>query len=146
MSSPITVEAVVGVSPEKVWEYWIGPEHITKWCQASDDWHAPAAENDVRVGGRFTTVMAAKDGSAKFDFAGAYTAVEPAALLEYRMDDGRMCRVTFAAVDGGTRVTETFDPESENAEELQRAGWQAILDSFKKYAESRSSIADHAGA
>ena len=121
---------------EKVWQYWNEPEHITQWAFASDDWEAPTAENDVRVGGKFRTVMAAKDKSSSFDFSGTYTAVKEHALIEYDMTDGRHVKVEFKDTPEGVRVTETFDPEHENSEEVQRSGWQTILNNFKKYVES----------
>ena len=133
----ITVQSVVKGPIEKVWESWIKPEHIVQWAFASNDWEAPAAENDLRVGGKFKTTMAAKDKSASFDFTGAYTDVKEHELIEYDMDDGRHVKVEFAELPqkGGVKITETFDPESENPKEMQRSGWQAILDNFKKYAE-----------
>ena len=132
----IITEAVVHAPIEKVWEYWTSPEHITKWAFASDDWEAPHAENDLRVGGTFKTVMAAKDKSAGFDFTGVYTAVERHALIEYDMDgDKRHVRIDFETVPEGVRVVVTFDPEKVNSVELQRSGWQAILDNFKKHVE-----------
>lgn len=131
----ITVETVVHAPIGTVWEYWTKPEHITKWAFASDDWEAPEAENDLRVGGKFKIVMAAKDKSAQFDFTGTYSAVEEHKHIAYDMDDGRQVKVTFEQIPDGVRVTETFDPEHENPEEMQRAGWQAILDNFKKYVE-----------
>ena len=137
--SPITVETTVYAPVEKVWEMWNGPEHIPHWAFASDDWEAPSAENDVREGGTFKTVMAAKDRSAQFDFTGTYTKVVPNKQLEYVMDDGRKVSVTFEKIDeDATKITETFDPENENTEEVQQSGWQAILDNFKKYAEANS--------
>lgn len=138
MTTPITIQTTITLPPEKVWEYWTGPEHIVKWAFASDDWEAPRAENDVRVGGRFVTVMAAKDGGTSFDFSGVYTVVVPAERLEYEMGDGRNVTVQFERVEGGTKVTQTFDPEDTNPIEMQRAGWQSILDNFKKYAESQA--------
>lgn len=132
----ITVEAVVNAPIEKVWSCWNEPEHITKWCAASDDWHAPSAENDLREGGNFKTRMEAKDKSFGFDFGGVYTAVKPNELIEYDMSDSRHVKIEFATTPGGVKVTETFDPETQNTEELQRNGWQAILDNFKKYTES----------
>lgn len=132
----ITVETTIHAPAQKVWDCWTMPEHITKWCQASDDWHAPAAENDVREGGRFKTTMAAKDGSAGFDFAGTYTAVVPLERIEYVMDDERKVSILFQNVEGGVQVTETFELENENPEEMQRQGWQAILENFKKYVEA----------
>lgn len=121
---------------EKVWEFWNQPEHIMNWAFASDDWEAPAAENDLQVGGKFVTTMAAKDKSVSFDFSGVYTKVDNHESIEYSMDDGRKVSVKFETVPEGTKITETFDPENENPEEMQRAGWQAILDNFKKYVEA----------
>lgn len=132
---PITVETIVNAPVEKVWKYWNTPEHITKWCQASDDWHAPFAENDARTGGKFKTRMEAKDGSMGFDFEGVYSNVQPNKVMEYAMGDGRRVKIDFADQAGRTKVTETFDPESTNPIEMQRGGWQAILDNFRKYTE-----------
>jgi len=134
--NPITVQATVKAPMAKVWESWNEPEHITKWAFAQDDWDVPSAENDLRTGGKFTTVMAAKDKSAQFDFSGIYTVVKDNELIEYDMDDGRHVKASFAETPEGVQVTETFDPENENSEELQRNGWQAILDNFKKYTEN----------
>lgn len=132
----ITVETIVKVPMAKVWEYWNKPEHIEQWAFASDDWEARDAENDVRVGGKFKTTMAAKDKSASFDFTGIYTAVKEHELIEYDMDDGRHVKVEFTQLPEGVKVIETFDPENENPEEMQRSGWQAIMDNFKKYVEN----------
>lgn len=138
MANPITVETTVEAPIEEVWEYWNEPKHIMKWAFASDDWEAPAAENDLRVGGKFKTTMAAKDKSESFDFTGVYTEVIDHELIEYTMDDGRKVKVEFEETPSGVKVTETFDPENENSEEMQRAGWQSILDNFKKYTESKN--------
>lgn len=132
----ITVETIVNAPIQKVWDYWTLPEHITKWCQASADWHAPYAENDVREGGRFKTTMAAKDGSAEFDFGGTYTEVRPHAYIAYEMDDGRKVQIRFEEQGDATKIIEAFDPESENPIEMQRTGWQSILNSMKTYTES----------
>lgn len=137
MKSAITVQTVVNAPVEKVWECWNKPEHITGWAFASDDWEAPSAENDLRVGGRFKTTMAAKNKSASFDFTGVYTNIKEHKLIEYDIDDGRHVKVEFTESPEGVKVTETFEPENENPEEMQRSGWQAILDNFKKYAEGR---------
>ena len=133
---PITVQTTVNAPRARVWDCWNLPDHVTQWAFASEDWEAPDSENDLRVGGTFKTVMAAKDGSASFDFTGVYTAVREHELIEYDMSDGRHVKIEFAETPGGVKVSETFDPESENSEELQRSGWQAILDNFKKHAES----------
>lgn len=132
----ITVEALVNAPVEKVWKYWAEPKHITQWCQASDDWHAPHAENDLKVNGKFTTTMAAKDGSMSFDFGGVYTNVQLHKVIEYTILDGRKVKVAFSDINGKTKVTETFEAEDTNPVEMQRGGWQAILDNFKKYTES----------
>jgi uncharacterized protein YndB with AHSA1/START domain len=131
----VTVETMINAPLEKVWESWTGPDHIVKWCFASDDWEAPHAENDVRTGGKFKTVMAAKDKSTSFDFGGTYTKVKEFELIEYDMGDGRHVKIEFAKLPEGVKVTETFDIEAVNSKEMQRAGWQAILDNFKKYTE-----------
>ena len=133
---PITVEATIHSPLEKVWKCWSAPEHITKWCQASDDWHAPHAENDLTAGGKFKTTMAAKDGSFSFDFSGTYTDVIEHKKIAYVLDDQRKVEILFAAEGNTTKITETFDPENMNPIDMQRDGWQEILNSFKKYTES----------
>lgn len=135
--NPITIQTVVKAPIEKVWECWNKPEHITGWAFASDDWEAPSSENDLRVGGKFKTRMQAKDGSSGFDFTGIYTAVRENELIEYDMDDGRHVKSEFKETPDGVQITTTFDPETENPEEMQRSGWQTILDNFKKYVENK---------
>lgn len=131
----ITVENTINAPVEKVWEIWNSPEHITQWCAASDDWHAPKAENDLRTGGKFSTRMEAKDGSFGFDFGGVYDEVKTNDIISYTMEDGRTVKITFIKNGNETKVIETFEAESQNPIEMQRGGWQAILDNFKKYAE-----------
>jgi uncharacterized protein YndB with AHSA1/START domain len=133
-----TVETTVNAPVTKVWECWTKPEHITKWCHASDDWHAPYAENDPQTDGKFKTTMAAKDGSFSFDFEGAYTKVVENSLIEYGIGDGRAVKIVFTSTGDTTKITETFGAENENPIEMQRAGWQAILDNFKKHAEAEA--------
>ena len=132
----ITVKADVNAPAAKVWEMWVSPKHITQWNNASDEWHTPSAESDVREGGRFTARMEAKDGSMGFDFAGQYNLVQPTEKLRYTLDDGRKVEVLFSEEDNITTITESFEAETQNSVELQQQGWQAILDNFKKYAES----------
>jgi uncharacterized protein YndB with AHSA1/START domain len=132
----IIVQAIVNEPVEKVWDIFTKPEHITKWNRASQDWHCPRAENDLRAGGRFTYRMEAKDGSEGFDFSGVYDDVVPQKKIAYTMDDSRKAEVLFEEMGNSTAITVVFDPESENPVELQKAGWQAILDSFKRYAET----------
>ena len=131
----ITVEAIINAPVSKVWECWTEPRHITQWNQASDDWHTPRATNDLRAGGRFTARMEAKDGSFGFDFGGTYLEVRPNQYLEYTIDDGRKVEVFFTPVGQQTKVVETFEAEEVNPSEMQQGGWQAILNSFKKYTE-----------
>ncbi|MGG3452771.1 SRPBCC family protein [Paenibacillus sp. FSL R7-0216] len=131
----VTVQAVIQAPVEKVWSDWTEPEHITKWNQASDDWHAPRAENDLRAGGTFLTRMEAKDGSMGFDFGGVYDEVKTHEFISYTLGDGRRVEITFAAEGQGTKVVETFDAESTHPVEFQQAGWQAIMDNFKMYVE-----------
>lgn len=133
--NPITVSTSVKAPIDKVWEYWNEPEHIQAWAFASDDWECPYSENDLEVGGKFKTTMAAKDKSTSFDFEGTYTSIIPNELIEYTIADGRNVQIIFEQTEDGVQITETFDPENENPPELQSAGWQAILDNFKKHAE-----------
>ena len=132
----VTVESTIQAPVEKVWESWTQPRHIVKWCNASDDWHTPRAENDLRVGGSFVSRMEAKDGSMGFDFGGIYDAVRKNEYIEYTMGDGRKVQITFYPKGKETKVVESFEAETQNSVELQRGGWQAILDNFKKYTES----------
>ena len=132
----ITVENTVNARVSKVWDYWIKPEHITRWNNASDDWHTPWAKADFREGGTFTARMEAKDGSMGFDFGGVYDVIRPNEYIEYTIGDGRKVKVSFASQGNATKVTESFEAENTNSEELQRGGWQAILENFKKYTES----------
>lgn len=133
----ITVSTTVNVPVEKAWEAWSSPEAIMEWCSASPDWHVPAAQNDLRDGGKFSTTMAAKDGSMQFDFEGVYSKVEPNKSISYSMADGKKVDITFEEVDGKTEIIETFDPENQNPIEMQREGWQAIMDNFKSYVEKQ---------
>lgn len=132
----ITVESTVNAPVAKVWEYWTSPEHITQWNNASEDWHTPHAENDLRVGGKFLSRMEAKDGSFGFDFIGVYDEVEENKSIVYTMEDGRKVAIAFISEGGSTEVTESFEAEDINSIELQQGGWQAILNNFKKYVET----------
>ncbi len=131
----VTIEAKVNAPVDKVWELWTGPEHIIKWNAANEDWHTTSAENDLVIGGRFNSRMEAKDGSFGFDFGGIYSEVDEQERIVYTLDDGRKVWTTFTKVDGGTEVISTFEAESQNPVEFQKAGWQSILDAFKKYTE-----------
>ena len=133
---PITISTMVNAPVSKVWEFYTGPEHIMQWNHASDDWHCPKAENNLVVGGDFSSTMAAKDGSFSFEFGGVYDRIETNELISYNMADGRRVEVKFEEQDGGIRVTTIFDPEQTNPEEMQRAGWQMILENFRKYTEA----------
>ena len=135
-TTQVTVQNTIEAPVEKVWQYWTEPQHIMQWCQASDDWHAPYADNDLREGGNFKTTMAAKDGSFSFDFGGVYDKVDHHKAISYTMSDGRRVFIDFKPEGDVTHVVETFDPETTNSVEMQRTGWQAILDNFKKYTES----------
>lgn len=135
-STKIKIEATVSASPTKVWSYWTKPEHITKWNFANDDWQCPRAENDMRVGGKYSARMEAKDGSFGFDFTAVYNEVVDQKKITYTMEDGRVATTTFEDVGGKTKVTTVFDAENMNSEELQKNGWQAILNNFKNYTES----------
>ena len=132
----VTVKAIVHAPAERVWEYWTEPKHITKWNQASDEWHTPHAENDLRPGGKFLSRMEAKDGSFGFDFGGVYDEVNLNESISYTLGDGRKVKIVFLRHGDDTEVIESFEAEETHAVEMQQAGWQAILDNFKKYAET----------
>ena len=134
-NQPITIKAIINAPVDKVWEFWTEPKHIEKWNNASEDWHTPRAENDLRVGGRFLSRMEAKDGSIGFEFYGIYDEVEFQKVIAYTLGDERKVRIVFKQEETSTLVTETFEAETTNSIEMQQRGWQAILDNFKKYTE-----------
>ena len=135
----ITVKATINAPIQKVWMFWTSPEHIVKWNHASDDWHTTFAEVDLREGGKFLSRMEAKDGSFGFDFWGVYDKLILNQQIEITLGDDRKVSVTFSSLDDDkTEVIETFEAENTNPIELQRGGWQAILDNFKKHAEQNN--------
>jgi uncharacterized protein YndB with AHSA1/START domain len=135
----ITVETVVKAPLNKVWDIWNSPADIKEWNAAQDDWHTTESSVDLREGGKFSARMEAKDGSAGSDFEGIYTRVVPKKAIDFRMSDGREVNVEFVERRGEVLVKETFDAETENTAELQRQGWQAILDNFSRHVEARRS-------
>ncbi|MCT4559781.1 MAG: SRPBCC family protein [Crocinitomicaceae bacterium] len=136
MKPKLKVHVTVGKPLGVVWDVWTNPEHITKWNAASEDWHTPTASNDLRTGGGFTFRMEAKDGSMGFDMGGVYTKVIDQEQISYIMADGRSVNVWFKEENGQVEVTEIFEAEDQNPIEMQQAGWQSIMDNFKKYTES----------
>ncbi len=142
----ITIEVLVKGDLEKVWKYWNEPEHIKSWAFASPDWECPSATNDLAVGGKFSTRMSAKNGSAGFDFTGTYTDIIENKKICYVMSDdlydieARRCEIIFKDIgDGTVLITETFDTEDENPVEMQKSGWQSILNNFKRVVEASKS-------
>lgn len=133
----ITVETEIEAPIEKVWECWTNPEHITNWNFATDEWSCPSAINDLKQGGEFVWRMESKDGSMGFDFTGTYQQIEPEKSISYTMTDGRKVEINFLSDGNKTKLTESFEAEGTNADEQQRAGWQAILNNFKRYVESK---------
>jgi uncharacterized protein YndB with AHSA1/START domain len=135
-SGPLRVESPINNDVAKVWEAYTNPKHIMQWNHADSSWHCPRAENDLRPGGRFSFRMEAKDGSEGFDFSGVYEEVIPHKKIVLVMDDGRRAVILFEELGNSTHVSVSFDPENQNPHEMQISGWQAILDNFKKHAES----------
>ncbi|HJV20531.1 MAG TPA: SRPBCC family protein [Sediminibacterium sp.] len=131
----ITIQATISANKQKVWDYYTKPEHITKWNFASNDWYCPSASNDLKVGGRYLARMEAKDGSFGFDFDAIYTEINEGTGFTYEFG-GRLATVAFSEASGQTNVTVIFDPESQNPIEMQKQGWQAILNNFKAYTET----------
>jgi uncharacterized protein YndB with AHSA1/START domain len=133
----ITIETTINAPIAQVWEKWTSPVHVQHWNFASPDWHCPSAKSALQVGGEFHYEMASKDGSMSFDFWGTFQKIEEQKSLEILIGDGRKMQVTFDTTEAGTKVTEQFEPENQNPEEMQKAGWQMILDNFKSYAEAQ---------
>jgi uncharacterized protein YndB with AHSA1/START domain len=133
----ITIAATIRTPMKAVWDAWNTPADIQRWNAATDDWHTTRSTVDLREGGTFLSRMEAKDGTEGFDFEGTYTRIVPHGVIEYRMSDGREVRNEFAERGGVVTVTVTFDAETENPAEMQRAGWQAILDNFRRYVEAK---------
>ncbi len=134
----ITIQATISADKKKVWDYYIDPKHIIHWNFASDDWCCPSAENDLRVGGKYIARMEAKDKSSSFNFEATYDEIVLGEKFTFTLEDGRTVHVSFETVDGKTQVTVIFDAEKENSEEMQRDGWQSILNNFKSYVENNS--------
>ena len=132
----IAVEAIINAEKRIVWEYWTKPEHITHWNFAADDWQCPRAQNDLRVGGKYSARMEARDGSFGFDFEAIYDEVIDQKKMTYTMGDGRQATTRFEDLNGKTKISTTFDAENENPVEMQQQGWQAIMNNFKKYTEA----------
>jgi uncharacterized protein YndB with AHSA1/START domain len=139
MKHKIAIEQHIEQNIDLVWMFYTSPEHIIHWNHASDDWHTTKAENDLRIGGRFSSRMEAKDGSFGFDFEGTYVAVDPFERIDYILDDNRIVSIRFHAYASTTKIEIIFEAEEENSYELQEQGWQAILDQFKRYVESQPS-------
>lgn len=131
----VTIEIMINKPIDQVWLKWTLPQHIMEWNNASEDWYTPSAENDLRVGGSFNYKMAARDGSFSFDYIGIYDEVSFGKKIAYTLGDGRKVVVEFTELDEFVKVVETFEVEDTNSLEMQRAGWQAILNNFKRYAE-----------
>ncbi len=136
ISTTLTVSVTANVPVEKAWKHFTSPDAIVQWYHASEDWHAPKALNDLTIGGIFFTRMESKDGSMGFDFTGTYTAIEMHKLIAFLLPDGRKVSVTFSEEGSATTIIETFDAETLNPVDLQRAGWQSILDNFKHFTEN----------
>lgn len=148
MPTKLQIQTKISSNISKVWKYFTEPEHIKSWNHASDDWYCPDARNDFRVGGEFHYIMSEKpteqnpEPQAKFDFFGVFTEIEPLAKLSYKLSkdkddpEARKVENLFEKIDENTTIlTINFDPETQNSLEMQKSGWQAILDNFKKYCE-----------
>ncbi len=132
----ITVQTTINAPVEKVWKLWTSPEHITKWNNASEDWHTPYAENDLQAGGKFLSRMEAKDGSMGFDLIGTYDFITTNESMEYTLGDDRKVSINFTSAGAQTSIIETFEAETTHPIEFQKSGWQSILDNYKKHVES----------
>ena len=131
----ITVDALVDADIKKTWEYYNNPAHITQWNFATDDWCCPRSENDLRVGGKLISRMEAKDGSFGFDLVAIYDEVVPYRKIRSHLEDGREVIVDWTDKGNQTMISIQFEAEEMNPVDMQRNGWQAILNNFKKYTE-----------
>jgi uncharacterized protein YndB with AHSA1/START domain len=129
----LTTTVTLIATPAKVWEYFTNPVHVKNWNNASPDWHTPNATNDLQIGGKFNYTMAAKDGSVSFDFWGIYTLIQTEKAINYTLGDDRKVNITFTTSGNQVTIVQAFEPETENTEELQQQGWQAILNNFAMY-------------
>ncbi|WP_264210692.1 SRPBCC family protein [Leisingera thetidis] len=134
----ITIGTTIDAPIDRVWQAYTTPADITRWNFASDDWCCPSAEADLKLGGKYKARMEAKDGSFGFEFEAVYEELAPNKALTLAMTDGRKARTTFASAGGKTKVATTFDAEEQNPLEMQRDGWQAILNNFRAYLEDGS--------
>lgn len=134
MSHYIDIQTLVHAPLAQAWDALTNPESIREWNHATDDWHCPKASNDLREGGQFSYTMAAKDGSFSFDLEGNFTLVAAPHTLHYNLADGRKVEVSLHETAEGVLVAQRFEPEQENPEEMQRMGWQAILDNYGRFA------------
>jgi len=134
----ITVQTTVPISIEEVWKIWTRPEHIVNWNFASNEWHCPEAKNDLKPDGKFSWRMEAKDGSMGFDYSGVYQMIDPRKKIVKKLDDGRLVKIEFTETENGVKITEIFEVEDQNSIDLQKKGWQAILDNFKVYALTKN--------
>lgn len=132
----VTIETTIDKPTDEVWKVWTTPEHIVNWNFATPEWHCPSAEQKLKVGGNLKYHMAAKDGSMAFDYKGTFTSIIPNELLEYTLDDERKVSVSFSEENVSCKIVQSFEVEDENSIDMQRQGWQAILNNFKNYVES----------
>ncbi|TAF35155.1 MAG: activator of HSP90 ATPase [Cytophagales bacterium] len=135
MNNKITVAATINADLKKVWDYYTQPEHIVNWNFANSSWHCPKAENNMSVGGRYFARMEAKDGSFGFDFEAIYSEIIDGQEFTYEFG-GRTANVKLKKANNQTEIIVTFDPEHENPMDMQKSGWQAILDNFRVYTEN----------
>lgn len=135
MKEKIKVNVSVQADIKKVWDYYTNPKHIINWNFADPSWHCPSAENNMTVGGTYKARMEAKDGSFGFDFEAIYNEIVDGESFTYEFG-GRTASVHFKSRDNQTELMIEFDPEDENAVELQKDGWQSILNNFKSYTEN----------
>lgn len=134
----ITITTTVAAPVDNTWDAYTNPAAITQWNFASDDWCCPSAEVDLREGGTHKARMEAKDGSFGFDFEGVYEEVKPREAVTLVLGDGRKARTTFESNGNSTKVTTVFDAEGTNSLDMQRDGWQAILNNFKAFVEGKA--------
>jgi uncharacterized protein YndB with AHSA1/START domain len=134
-NQPISVSTTVDVPRSETWHYYTEAEHVINWNFASEDWHCPAARNDLREGGTFAITMASKDGNMEVELEGTYEEIKPEQHIAYTLENGNKVTVDFKDQDDGTRVDIRFEPDPDEDHDSQRDQWEGILGNFRQYAE-----------
>ncbi|HEX8066485.1 MAG TPA: SRPBCC domain-containing protein [Thermoleophilaceae bacterium] len=126
-----------------VFDAWTDPEVLRRWWAAGPDWDTPAAEVDLRVGGRYRLSMRNPESGDVHTVVGEYTEVRAPERLaytwtweggeEYSPSAGSLVTVDF--VEDGPRTTVVLTHTGlggDEAVERHRHGWIGCLDNLAR--------------